>query len=80
MATIALAHPKDVNHLKDEVHEAASMIDGFITLAEAMQDELWQVLQMRGLSGHCNTFNEALTVALISMRSQVKTLQQQSDA
>lgn len=78
MTVINIKQP-DALDMKDGVHEAASLIDGMITCAEAMQDELWARIQHAGQSGTSEGFNEALTCTLTMMRSQVAALKALAD-
>lgn len=64
----------------EDVHSAACMIDGLVTCAEAMQDEIEGALRMRGVEKDSIAFQEALTVVLASIRYQVIALKKLADA
>ncbi|WP_084398269.1 hypothetical protein [Henriciella aquimarina] len=77
--TVINIKQSDALDMVDGIHEAASLIDGMITCAEAMQDELWARIKHAGQAGTSEGFNEALTCTFSMMRSQVAALKALAD-
>ena len=77
--TTAPTKTPDFIEMQDNVHVAASTIDGLLTCAQSMQDEVWRFAKHHHAAKGAASFNEALTVALSCIREQVMELQKLAD-
>lgn len=58
----------------DQIALIAMDIDGFVTAAQAMQENIWDYMELSGMSGAANSFNDSLVVMLGHIRLQSQAL------
>ena len=69
----------DAIDLKDEMFDAAVMIDGMLTTVIAMQTEIWNHCRFSGIAKSCDVFNEAMTCSLTVIQREVDRLKGMAD-